>query len=154
MSDWRILEGGLDDPRVIALVEHHAGSARAATPRCDGHSFFADRLRAPDIRFFAAWQGDAVVGIGALKALADGQGEVKSMHTAAAARGQGIGAAILGTIIDAAHSAGMTRLSLETHPGDHFAAAIALYRRTGFAECPPFADYTVDPASLYMTREI
>lgn len=154
MSGWRIVEGGLDDPRVIALVEHHASSARAATPGGHGHSFFIDRLRAPDIRFFAAWMGEEVVGIGALKSLSPSEGEVKSMHTAAPARGQGIGAAMLDTIIEAARSMGMSRLSLETHPGDHFAAAVALYRRHGFTDCPPFADYTVDPASLYLTREL
>jgi len=154
MSGWRIVEGGLDDPRVIALVEHHASSARAATPGGNGHSFFIDRLRAPDIRFFAAWMGEEVVGIGALKLLSPSEGEVKSMHTAAAARGQGIGAAILGTIVEVASSKGMSRLSLETHPGDHFAAAVALYRRQGFTDCLPFADYTVDPASLYLTREL
>lgn len=154
MADWRIVEGGLDDPRVIALVEHHAASARAATPGGEGHSFFADRLRAPDIRFFAAWIGEEVVGIGALKELGAGEGEVKSMHTVAAARGQGIGEAILNRIADAAREDGLTRLSLETHPGDHFAAAIALYRRFGFSDCPPFADYALDPASLYMTKEL
>jgi putative acetyltransferase len=154
VSAWRIVEGGLSDPRVIALVEHHAASARAATPGGTGHSFFIDRLRAPDIRFFTAWLGDEVAGIGALKTLSVGEGEVKSMHTAAGARGQGIGSAVLATIVEAARSMGMTRLSLETHPGPHFASAIALYRRNGFGECPPFGDYVADPASLFMTREL
>jgi putative acetyltransferase len=31
---------------------------------------------------------------------------------------------------------------------------LALYRRFGFAQCPPFGDYVVDPFSIYMARDI
>ena len=57
-------------------------------------------------------------------------------------------------MIEAAREAGHRRLSLETHPGNYFAAARALYSRYGFTECQPYADYRLDPASIYMTKEI
>ena len=154
MAEWEVREGGLDDPRVIALIDHHATSARAATIGGCGHSFAVERLRADDVRFFAAWRGDEVVGIGALKRLSGEHGEIKSMHTSAGARGVGIGSGLLTYIMAEARATGMRRLSLETHPGAHFAAAIALYRRHGFADCPPFGDYREDPSSLFMSKEI
>lgn len=148
------MEGGLDDSRVIALAEHHAATARSATPSGNGHSFSASRLRAADIRFFSAWDDDEVVGIGAFKALCPDHGEVKSMHTADAARRRGIGLAILDRIEVAARCDGLRRLSLETHPGAHFLAAVALYRRCGFVECGPFGDHVADPSSIFMTKEL
>jgi len=57
-------------------------------------------------------------------------------------------------IIDAARSHGMSRLSLETGSSEYFQPARALYRRHGFVECPPFADYALDPYSVFMTLEL
>jgi putative acetyltransferase len=48
----------------------------------------------------------------------------------------------------------MARLSLETGSWDHFAPARALYRSHGFVECGPFADYVLDPNSVFMTLEM
>jgi putative acetyltransferase len=42
-------------------------------------------------------------------------------------------------------------VSLETGSQDFFAPARALYTRHGFAPCPPFADYTDDPNSVYFS---
>jgi GNAT superfamily N-acetyltransferase len=51
---------------------------------------------------------------GALKQLSRDHGEVKSMHTIAAARRKGVGSAVLQHIIAFARSRGISRLSLET----------------------------------------
>jgi putative acetyltransferase len=57
-------------------------------------------------------------------------------------------------IIIAARANGMSRLSLETGSWDYFQPAHALYRSYGFVECPPFADYVLDPNSLFMSLEL
>ena len=101
--------------------------------------------------FWSAWDGDTVAGVGALKQLCPDHGEVKSMHTAEALRGRGVGSAILRHIIAAARARGMSRLSLETGSSPYFAPARALYARHGFVECPPFGDYGPDPNSVFMT---
>lgn len=150
----RIVEGGLDDPRVIALLETHVARARAETAPGSSHALSLAGLRAPGVRFWSAWDDDAVVGVGALKRLDAGHGEIKSMHTAEAARGRGVGAALLRTILEAAHADGLTRLSLETGSWPYFLPARALYARHGFVECGPFGDYREDPNSVFMTREI
>jgi putative acetyltransferase len=150
----RIVEGGLDDPRVVALLRTHVTRARAETGRGSAHALDLDALRAPEITFWSAWEGDRVVGVGALKRLSADHGEVKSMHTAEAARGRGVGSALLRRIVEAARARGMTRLSLETGSWAYFLPARALYARHGFVECGPFGNYREDPNSVFMTLEL
>jgi putative acetyltransferase len=146
-----IVEGGLDDPRVVALLDAHVARARAETARGSAHALDLSGLRSPDVTFWSAWEGDAVVGVGALRRLSSDHGEVKSMHTAEAARGRGVGSAILRQIMAAARSRGMSRLSLETGAWPYFTPARALYARHGFVECAPFGEYREDPNSVFMT---
>jgi len=149
-----IIEGGLDDPRVIELLHTHLIRARAETARGSAHALDLSGLRAREVTFWSAWEGVAVVGIGALRRLDDGQGEIKSMHTAEAARGRGVGSAMLRHIMAAARARGMARLSLETGSWPYFEPARALYARHGFVACGPFGDYREDPNSVFMTREL
>ena len=149
-----IVEGGLDDPRVVKLLHTHVTRARAETARGSAHALDLSALRAPDISFWSAWEDDIVVGVGALKRLSADHGEIKSMHTAEAARGRGVGSALLKEIMAGARARGMSRLSLETGSWAYFLPARALYERHGFVECPPFADYREDPNSVFMTLEL
>lgn len=148
-------EGGLDDPRVVALVRTHLLRARAETEPGSAHALDLSGLSSPDVTFWTAWDGaadaPAPVGVGALKRLSADHGEVKSMHTAEAMRGRGIGGAMLRYIIAEAAARGMSRLSLETGAWPYFAPARALYARHRFVECPPFGDYRPDPNSVFMT---
>ena len=149
-----IISGRLDDPRVRALLEHHARTARAQTAVGSAHALDLDGLKSADITFWSAWDGEALLGVGALKQLSSSHGEIKSMHTAEAHRRSGVGSAMLGHIIEAARSTGLARLSLETGSWPFFNPARALYKRHGFAECPPFGDYVEDPNSVFMTLEL
>ncbi len=149
-----IVEGGLDDSRVVELLETHVTRARAETAPGSAHALDLSALQGPDVTFWSAWESDAVVGVGALKRLSAEHGEIKSMHTAEAARGQGVGSAMLGHIMAAARARRMTRLSLETGSWPYFVPARALYARHGFVECGPFGDYREDPNSVFMTLEL
>ncbi len=149
-----IIEGGLDDPRVVELLHTHLVRARAETARGSAHALDLSGLRAREVTFWSAWEGEAVVGVGALLRLDGGQGEIKSMHTAETARGQGVGSAMLRHIMAAARARGMSRLSLETGSWPYFEPARSLYTRHGFVECGPFGDYREDPNSVFMTREL
>jgi putative acetyltransferase len=146
-----ILEGGLDDPRVIALLQTHLLRARAETARGSAHALDLSGLRSPDVTFWSAWEDGTLAGVGALRRLTADHGEVKSMHTAEPMRRRGVGAAILRHVIAAALARGMSRLSLETGAWPYFEPARALYARHGFVECPPFGDYRSDPNSVFMT---
>jgi len=147
----QIIEGGLDDPRVIELLQVHLVRARVETAPGSAHALDLSGLHAPDVTFWSAWEGDVVAGVGALKQLSAEHGEIKSMHTAESMRRKGVGSAILRHIIAVARSRGMSRLSLETGSWPYFAPARVLYARHGFVECPPFGDYKPDPNSVFMT---
>lgn len=150
-----ITEGGLDDPRVIELLDIHVARALAETGRGSGHALdLAALMRAPGLTFWSAWEDDTratLVGIVALKALSPEHGEVKSMHVAERMRGRGYGAAMVQHVIAMARARGMSRLSLETGSWSFFAPARALYARHGFVECEPFDGYVPDPNSVFMT---
>jgi putative acetyltransferase len=150
----KILPADLDDTRVRALIEHHAATARAATGRGSAHALDVDALRSPEISVWAAWDGHALLGVGALKRLSDDHGEIKSMHTARARRRSGVGRAILIHIIEAARAMGMSRLSLETGSWDYFLPARSFYESHGFVECPPFGEYADDPNSVFMSLDL
>jgi len=146
-----IVEGGLDDPRVVELLHTHTTRARAETAPGSAHALDLSGLRAPEVTFWSAWEDDAVVGVGALKRLSADHGEIKSMYTAEAARGRGVGSAMLRHIIAAARGHGISRVSLETGSWPYFAPARALYAQHGFVECAPFGDYQPDSNSVFMT---
>jgi putative acetyltransferase len=94
------------------------------------------------------------LGVGAPKWLSADHGEIKSMHTAQAVRRRGVGRAMLRHIIAIARASGISRLSLETGASEYFRPARALYRSHGFVECPPFADYVLDPNSVFMSLDL
>lgn len=147
----RIVRGDLADTRIIALLRHHFDKCHEVTPPGSAHVFDVARLAAPEIDFWAAWDGETLLGVGAVKPLDAHHGEVKSMHTAETARRRGVAGALLRHIIDTSRDRGLTRLSLETGSFDYFAPAVALYKSHGFSECAPFGDYRPDPNSVFLT---
>jgi putative acetyltransferase len=149
-----IVDGDFSDARVIDLLRIHLTNSRAQTAPGSAHALDVTGLQAPDVTFWTIWNGETLLGCGALKRLAPDHGEVKSMHTAQAMRRSGVGSVMPHHIIATARARGMARLSLETGSWDYFAPARALYARHGFAECGPFADYVLDPNSVFMTLDI
>lgn len=147
-------EDDLTGEAVRALVAHHLAGMRASSPACAVHAYDIDRLRGPSVTFYSGWDADTLVACGALNALGGGEGELKSMRVADAARGRGAGRALLEHLIDEARARGWTRLWLETGTGETFADAWRLYERAGFVGCGPFAGYRDNGFSRFMTREI
>jgi len=141
-------------PDVRALLERHLEFTRGQTP--PEHSFALDTngLLDPAITLFSMRERGSLVGIGAIKCLDPRHAELKSMHTAEAARGRGIGRAILTHLLDVAGALGFRRVSLETGTTRAFAAARALYQSAGFTVCGPFADYEPSEYNLFMTLEL
>jgi putative acetyltransferase len=150
--DLVIRKDDLRGPQVIALLEQHLCLMRSITPAESIHALGLDRLRARDVTAWTAWHNGELLGCGALKELEPLHGEIKSMHTAPASRGRGVGTTLLRRILDEARDRDYRRLSLETGSQPEFAAARSLYQRHGFWYCPPFGDYREDPNSVFMTR--
>jgi putative acetyltransferase len=144
-----------DDPRaddVRALLERHLAFANATSAPEDVHALDIDALLDPAISFFGYRVEGELLGVGALKRLDDEHAEIKSMHTAEAARGRGIARAIVDQLLRVARERGYRRVSLETGAGPAFVPARSLYASVGFTECEPFADYPASPNSVHMTR--
>ncbi len=143
-----------DQADVRALLEEHLRDMYATSPAESVHALDLAALSHPTITFWTARAGGTLLGCGALKRLADQHGEIKSMRSAADARGRGVATTVLRAILDEAVRRGYARLSLETGTEDFFAPARTLYRRHGFTECPPFGEYVEDPNSVFLTRTL
>ena len=151
---WRFFEGELDREDVRNLLDQHFSEMRAGSPPDACHVLPIDGLREPEIRFFSLREDGRLLGCGALKRLEPGHGEIKSMRTADAAQGRGIGKALLDHIVASARAEGISRLSLETGSTEQFAAALRLYEREGFEPCEPFGGYADTPFTRFFTKEI
>jgi putative acetyltransferase len=144
----------LSGPEVHQLLRQHLQGMAALSPPESMHALDINALRKPEITFWTAWDGNALLGCGALKELDPHHAEIKSMRTAAAHLNKGVARALLGHMIDEAVRRGYHRLSLETGAVQAFAPAHKLYAGFGFTHCGPFADYVEDPYSVFMTREV
>lgn len=147
-----IVEPGnpLSPPASDLLDASQALMRRLFNPE-DNHFLSHDALARPDVRFFVARDGADTLGCAALK-LRDGYGEVKSFYVTEAARGRGIGAALLRQVEDTARAEGLPWLRLET--GDLLHAAHRLYARHGFVACGPFGDYVANASSIFMEKPL
>ncbi len=106
----RSLTVALDDPRkpdVRALLEIHLRFCHATSPPEDVHALDIDALLDPSVSFFSCRADGELLGVAALKTLDAWHGEVKSMHTAAEVRGQGVANALLKHLINVARVGGL-----------------------------------------------
>jgi len=151
-APYRIVEDDLSGAEVAALLELHLAEMHKWSPACKVHAMPIDRLREADVTFYAAWDGNRLAAVGALKQLGPDRGELKSMRAAPEYRGRGAGRAILEHLMAEASRRGYRWLGLETGRPDPFQPARRLYEDYGFAECAPFGDYVSDEFSLCMER--
>ena len=147
----------IDDPAredIRALVAEHLADMHGASPPESVHALDVSGLTGPRMTFWSARDPVGVLlGIVALKSLSIG-GELKSMRTTRAARGTGVGRALLDHAIAEATSRGWPRLWLETGAQDYFIPARTLYAARGFVECEAFEGYRPDPESTFMSIEL
>ena len=137
-----------------ALLALHLSGMQDTTP--PEHVFALDLtgLQTSDITVWSVWDGGEIAGIGALKALGGGAGELKSMRTHPAHLRKGVAAALLAHLIAEARQRGYRRLSLETGVGAAFEPALALYRRGGFVNGEAFGDYAPSEFNQFMHLEL
>jgi putative acetyltransferase len=134
----------VDDPRkpeVRALLERHLSFCLSETPPEHSFALNVDGLLDPKVTFVSFRDDGTVLGVAAIKELGDAHAEIKSMHTAAEARGRGVARALLSHLLGTARARGYRRVSLETGTTPGFAAARALYESAGFTPAAPFGGY-------------
>lgn len=138
-------------PQAAALLKKSHALMQSLFPPEDNFYLDVEALTAPHIAFFVAVRGRATLGTAALADMGT-YGEVKSMFVDEAARGLGVGAALLDRVEAEARAKGLTALMLET--GDVLYAAHRLYARAGFTERGPFGDYPAATSSLFMEKRL
>jgi putative acetyltransferase len=95
----QIREDDLRGKKIADFLCEHLENMNEITPPESVHALDLEALRSPDITFWTAWEGDELLGCGALKQLESKSGEVKSMRTANPHRRKGIAGKILEHIL-------------------------------------------------------
>jgi GNAT superfamily N-acetyltransferase len=96
----------------------------------------------PSGRFYLVQVGDAFVGVGCLKRLAPGVGEIQRMYVRPHARGHVGGRTLLQRLLADARYLGYDSVRLESLRA--LEAAHHLYRSAGFVEIEPYAANSMD----------
>jgi putative acetyltransferase len=150
----KIKTDDLTGHEIAKLLQEHLQNLSTLSPPESMHALNLDGLRQPNITFWSVWDGEELLGCGALKELDPQHAEIKSMRTARPHLRKGVASALLQHIINEAKNRSYRRLSLETGAGEPFKPAHTLYTKFGFKACGPFADYVVDPNSVFMTMQL
>lgn len=153
-TTMRIIEDDLTGDAIQELLRLHAAGMLISSPEGACHFFDLAGLQAPDVTVWSIWDGDFLAGCGALREIDMNHGEVKSMRTAEAHLGKGVGRRMLNHIVDVCRGRGYQRLSLETGSTPQFDAALHLYESFGFESCLPFDTYEANGFSRFYTLEL
>ena len=155
MSPVSIRSERADHPQVVVLLDaldHYLAGLYA--PEAN-HIMSVAELLAPEVSLFAAWQGERIVGTGAvrrMRTVGRPYGEVKRMYVDPSMRGQRIAERLLGAIEGALRDDGFEWALLET--GSAQREAVRLYERCGFSRRAPFGGYPDNGQSLFMAKQL
>jgi putative acetyltransferase len=148
-----------DHPQVVALLDALDRYLGALYEPEANHILSVDALLAPEVSFFAAWQGDRVVGTGAVRRMAGepdtggrAYGEIKRMYVDTALRGQRLGARMLAMLEGEARAQGLALSLLETGRDQH--EALRLYQTAGYGYRGPFGGYPDNGLSVFMQKTL
>ncbi len=146
-----------DHPQVVVALAALDDYLRALYPPEANHILSTEELLAPDVSFFAAWQGDRVIGTGAVRQMAGepetgakAYGEVKRMYVDPSLRGRRIGARLVEALEASMRARGLTLALLETGRDQH--QAVRLYERCGYRRRGPFGGYPDNGLSLFLAK--
>ena len=148
------IEGNFDNFEVNELLKKHFIELRAASPEGSAHVLDIPGLKVPSIKFWSLWKNEKLIGCGALKFLDNDHGEFKSIRVHNNFRKKGYGIKVINHLIYKAQKLNIKKLSIETGAGDFFIPARKLFDKCGFEICEPFAHYSKDINSIYLTKII
>jgi len=148
------IEGNFDNHKVNELLINHFIELRSVSPEGSAHVLDIAGLKDFSIKFWSLWEGEDLMGCGALKFLDKKHGEFKSIRVGDNFRNKGNGSKVISHLINEAKKLNIERLSLETGAGDFFLNARKLFIKSGFEHCEPFSHYKIDINSIYMTMLI
>ena len=142
------------DPTLVEVVEfiHQLDEYQESMyPSESNHLDSLDELSKPNVEFLAAYADSEICGIGAVKVLSD-YGEIKRLYVPEKYRGKGIAKELVEELENCLVKRPIFTARLET--GIHQHEAIDLYKKLGYSETAQFGDYTKDPLSVFMEKNI
>ena len=137
---------------VLPLLRQADEFALALYPAENYHALDVTALERPDVTFFVAREDGRALGTAAVVDGGDGSAELKRVFVTDAARGLGVGRALLVAAEERARELGADVMRLET--GLPQTAAIAMYERGGYRHVPRFGPHAEDPTSVCMERDL
>ena len=150
-----MLEIEVESPRqaeIALLIRQSDDYLAGLYPPTSRHGIDLEALAAPNIRLLVARIDGRAVGCVGFALGAPGEAEVKRLFVLPAARGRGIGRALMAELEARAAAAGVGLVQLET--GVKQPEALALYRALGYVERGPFGAYRPDPLCLFMEKRL
>jgi GNAT superfamily N-acetyltransferase len=138
-----------------ALIDSLNAELRSVYPEPGATHFHLDPEEVADGcgAFLVVYQDGTPVGCGALRLLDAATAELKRMYVSPSVRGRGLGRRLVAALEGEARALGVRRLVLET--GVRQAAALALYRATGFHPIPLYGEYCLSPeTSLCLGKDL
>ena len=148
------IEGNFDNPEVHELLIKHFIELRSVSPEDSCHVLDIAGLKDSSIKFWSLWDGNNLMGSGALKFLDKEHGEFKSIRIHDNFRRMGNGINVINHLINEAKKLDIKKLSIETGAGEFFKPARKLFKQCCFEICDPFAHYKEDVNSVYLTKSI
>ena len=148
------IEGNFDNVKVHDLLTKHFVELRSVSPERSAHVLDITGLKNSSIKFWSLWEGEELVGVGALKFLDKTHGEFKSIRVNDKFRHKGYGLKVIKHLINEAKKLNIEQLNLETGAGNFFQNARKLFTQCVFKNCEPFSYYEKDVNSVYMNMLI
>jgi putative acetyltransferase len=140
-----------DTPEAAALLSARDVESDALYPPEEQFRIPAGEHSRGDVLFFMLREHGAAIGCGALQ-LHDEYAEMKSVYLTPAARGRGLGLAIVRRLETAARELGYSEVRLET--GTRSPWAVKTYERAGYQHCRRFGAYPENESSVFMMKRL
>jgi putative acetyltransferase len=136
---------------VVELIHQLDEYQESMYPSESNHLDSLDELSKPNVEFLAAYADSEICGSAAVKVLSD-YGEIKRLYVPEKYRGKGIAKELVEELENCLVKRPIFTARLET--GIHQHEAIDLYKKLGYSETAQFGDYTKDPLSVFMEKNI
>ena len=141
----------VNTPQVQLFIRDLDAFQESLYPSESNHLDSIETLMLPNVFFVGAMEEERLMGIGAVKVF-ETYGEIKRMFIPEKFRGKGIGKQIIQALETHLIELKIYTAALET--GIQQNAAIHLYKAMGFFETSPFGNYTQDPLSIFMEKNL
>src|SRR5690349_12463181 len=156
-AELTLRESRLDDPDAVTLIDQVQQFYVTLYGGPDTTPIDPLEMSRPDGAFFVGYLDDAPILMGGWRFArepidlpATRPAELKRMYVVPEYRGQGLARDLLRHIEDSARDAGADAMVLET--GSPQAAAVALYRATGYTDITRFGHYKDEPDAVHLGK--